>query len=105
MEWFNNRVDTFYQVFSYTHKGELRREEGCLASSGQAGSSVRLEPCPVGKPLPKYMIWDYEKETKKFKHRSGQTCLDSEHLSATNFIKLQDCADKDSQKWTMETLM
>lgn len=74
-------------------------------SHGSAGSSVKLESCPVGKPLPENMKWDYDTETKKMVHRSSGNCLDADKLAANNFIKVQTCADKDTQKWDLEFLL
>lgn len=89
-------------MFSLSPQGELRREEGCLSSSGGAGAHVRVEPCPVGKALPDNMVWDYDRETKILKHKASGNCMDAEHLSASNPVIVQTCADKDTQKWELE---
>lgn len=92
----------YFQVFSITHQGELRREEGCLGASGSDGAHVRLEPCPVGKDLPSHMVWQFDRDTGEMKHKQSGLCMDAEHLSAAKPIVLKTCADKDTQIWEIE---
>ncbi|XP_067931309.1 probable N-acetylgalactosaminyltransferase 9 isoform X2 [Watersipora subatra] len=93
------------EVFSMSHDGALRREEGCLSSAGGPGATVRLEPCPVGQNMPSSMLWDYDKSEKRVKHRSSGSCLDADKLSASKTVKLQKCEDKDTQKWELEFML
>lgn len=90
-------------MFSFTHIGELRREEGCLGARGGGGEPhLRLEPCPVGKELPEHMVWEHNKEDGKVKHKQLGLCMDAEHLSASKPITLKTCSDKDTQIWELE---
>lgn len=93
------------QVFSMTHKGELRREEGCLAANGNDGAKVTLEQCPIDGDLPGKMWWSYERSSGHVKHLPSGRCLDVEHLGAGDEIQLADCKDSDTQKFIIETML
>jgi hypothetical protein len=83
------------QVFSLSHKNELRREDLCCSGSNAPGSSVIMEPC-----------WD--KSNQKWKHTKSSTivhiesglCIDITDVKSGEIAKLKTCdTSKPGQLW------
>ncbi|KAL8560243.1 hypothetical protein ACOMHN_005976 [Nucella lapillus] len=87
------------QVVSLSLAGELRREEACLDSVGQEGSSIRLRQCHLNKPS---MKWKHDREKNKIIQESSGLCLDMAGQHNDGHPMLKPCKDVDSQIWIFE---
>ncbi|XP_076471914.1 putative N-acetylgalactosaminyltransferase 9 isoform X2 [Babylonia areolata] len=87
------------QVMSLSVTNDLRREEACLDSLGEDGSTVRLRQCHHNKPT---MKWKHDKEKNKLIHESSGLCLDVAGQQNDGHPVLKPCKDVNSQIWTFE---
>ncbi|XP_046350020.1 probable N-acetylgalactosaminyltransferase 9 [Haliotis rufescens] len=87
------------QILSISMKDELRREEGCLLSSGVAGQAVRLTGCTGN---PETLKWKHNKKDGTIIHVKSGMCLDKAKLKNDDAVIVNACNGDDSQKWTFE---
>ncbi|CAH1112995.1 unnamed protein product [Psylliodes chrysocephalus] len=83
------------QYWTYTRKGEIRRDRACLDYSG---SNIIIFPCH-GHGGNQY--WEYDAETKHFRRGSINKCL--EINDAKNKISMEVCNNSNfAQMWSLE---
>ncbi|XP_041367869.1 probable N-acetylgalactosaminyltransferase 9 [Gigantopelta aegis] len=87
------------QVFSWSMDNEIRREEGCLDTTGKDGDTVQLQPCSNKKTTTK---WSHNMESGETKHVSSGKCLDRADIKSGGFVVVKACSGADSQKWAFE---
>ncbi|XP_041365092.1 polypeptide N-acetylgalactosaminyltransferase 13-like [Gigantopelta aegis] len=82
------------QIFAYTKKDELRREDGCLDTG--PNNSVRMLLCDKNKPS---MKWNYNKENGALINQVTKMCLEKGNEKKTMIVIVNTCNGNDSQKW------
>lgn len=86
------------EVFSLSKTGELRREEACMDSQGQAGQPVGMMNCHDQRGNQE---WKLNRETGAIIHSSG-LCLDRAEVKSGGDVIINPCSGSDSQKWEFE---
>ncbi|KAL5006230.1 hypothetical protein ScPMuIL_015036 [Solemya velum] len=86
------------EVFTLSLQDEIRREESCMTSNGEPGSTVPFQECH-GREDQK---WMHNKEKELIIHKMSNLCLDRAEEGNGGSVRVKTCDDSPSQKWTFE---
>lgn len=99
------------QMFSYSLKKELRREETCMgvAQHTERTDGAKLVKLYACNTLTDAQIqWETtpnEKEGSSIKHVGTGMCLDTHGLSNSDDVVVRKCEDQPSQRWAFEHVL
>ncbi|XP_045168076.2 probable N-acetylgalactosaminyltransferase 9 isoform X1 [Mercenaria mercenaria] len=87
------------EVFSLSLKDELRREDGCMSTSGSDGGTIALTKCIAGDSRQQFK---HDKQKGTIIHVGSGRCLDVANEKSSGHVRVKDCSNTDTQKWTFE---
>ncbi|XP_052256788.1 probable N-acetylgalactosaminyltransferase 9 isoform X2 [Dreissena polymorpha] len=86
------------EVFSLSKDDHLRREDGCMGTSGKNGDKIALSTCVDSND----QKFKHDKDKGTIVHVGSGRCLDVAEEKSGGNIRVRDCNGGDAQKWSIE---
>lgn len=91
------------EIFSYSTKLELRREDTCVDAPNLNAATVTLVSCHGHGGN---QAWNYDKKSKQMMHSGGASCLDVDGVANGGLLMIKTCdKNKSTQKWIWEKVL